>query len=978
MIADVFVSWLIGLVLDEGRKRLTIWILGTEQERALRQAAHAAIRRTARDLSSDDEQAARIEMVIGQVFAQPVPRGALAENATILEAILTGIGGQLAVLADPAVTGAGQSSAEPHGLSVQLLSEKLALYVLQEILDRGARGGPLQPLASQLNHDVTHLQGMRMIGMIGRLNALVERSLAQLDVRVAGSIQIPAAAIDALPSDIASFMGRQAELDQLMGGLPTGEYTGGVVRILAIDGMPGIGKTAFAVHAAHQLASGFPDGQLFLRMHGHTPGQLPVEPADALAALLLADGVAPQAIPAGTEARAVLWRQRMAGRKKLLVLDDAISSDQVRPLLPDTAGILVMITSRRRLAALPEALPVTLDTLTAANAAQLLVRLTGRSGMRPGDESVTDVVALCGYLPLAIRLMAGHLKHHPAWTAADLASELTSLTDRLELMVAENVSVAAAFDLSYRNLGAAQQQLFRRLGLHPGADLDVYACAALSGTDLASARRLVDDLYGYHLIEEPVRGRYRFHDLIRQRARVLAATDPVAETDAALSRLLDYYLFNARAANRHLARRTPTWEPDVIGSWSAAAPDLLSWEQAIAWMDLERLNLHAAADYAALHRLPYHAIAIPAATRSYLGLQGHWEQALILDQIALDSARNIDDRHAEASALTDLGTAQSDAGDYPAATTSLARALELYRGLGELLGVANSRTELNYVQSRTGDYSAATDSLIEALNLYRHLGDRLGEARVLTALGGVQVETDDYPAASVSLSRALQLYRDLQDRLGEAHVLNDLGIVRRETGDYPAAVAGLTQALKLYRDLHHRRGEANALQNLGAAQQEAEDYPAATASQTRALKLFRDLHSRLGEAFALDRLGTLQRIAGDYSAASSNLTRALELRRELGNPIGQAETLNNLGELSLAIGEPSNARTWHEQALTIATAIVSPLEKARALEGIGKCHLHEGTDGEAAAMLRQAFAIYQRIGSPNSRRVETVLHDRGL
>lgn len=978
MIADAFASWLIGLVLDEGRKRLILWILGTEQERALRQAAHVAIQRTARELSFDDERAAQIEMVIGQVFAQPVPRAALAENATILEAILTGIGGQLAVLADVEVTGAGQSSAELLGLSVRELSEKLATYLLQEILDRGARGGPLQPLAGQLNHDVTHLQGMQMIGMMGRLNALVEQCLARLDVHVAGPLQIPAAAIDALPSDVASFTGRQAELDRLMGALPAREYTGGVVQVDAIDGMPGIGKTAFAVHAAHQLASGFPDGQLFLRLHGHTPGQLPVKPGDALAALLLADGVAPQEIPAGTEARAGLWRQRMVGRKKLLVLDDAVSSDQVRPLLPDAAGTLVMVTSRRRLTALPEALPVTLDILKAADASQLFVRLTDRSGMLPGDDAVTDVVALCGYLPLAIRLMAGHLKHHPAWTAADLAAELGSLTDRLELMVAENVSVAAAFDLSYRNLGADQQQLFRRLGLHPGADLDVYACAALSDADLASARRLVDGLYGYHLIEEPVRGRYRFHDLIRQRARVLAATDPVAVTDAALSRLLDYYLFVAQAANRCLARRAPTWVPDVIGNWSASAPDLLTWEQTIAWMDTERLNLHAAADYAALHSLPGYAIAIPAATHSYLDLQGHWEQALILDQIALNSARNINDRHAEASALTDLGSAQRYAGDYPAATTSLARALGLYRDLGELLGVANARTELNFVQSSTGDYSAATASLIEALSLYRDLGDRLGEARALKALGAVQTKIDDYPAATANLSRALQLYRDLQNRLGEANVLNDLGILQRDTGDYPAAIVGLTHALKLYRELHDRRGEANALHNLGAAQQEAEDYPAATTSQTRALKLYRDLHSRLGEALALDRLGTLQRILGDYPAAASNLTRALELRRELGNPLGQAETLNNLGELSLAVGESSNARARHEQALTIATAIASPLEEARALEGIGKCHLHEGANGEAAATLRRALAIYQRIGSPNAWQVETILHGHGL
>jgi NB-ARC domain len=398
---------------------------------------------------------------------------------------------------------------------------------------------------------------------------------------------------------------------------------GGVVGIHAIDGMAGIGKTTFAVHAAHKLASRFPDGQIFLRLHGHTPGQPPTTPADALTTLLLMAGVPAQRIPAGTEARAGLWRDRVSGKKILLVLDDATSSEQVGPLLPGSAGTLVLVTSRRRLTALPEALPVTLDILEPGEAAELFVRLAARPGIHAKATGVPDVVRLCGYLPLAISLMAGQLKHHTTWTAAGLAADLASSQDRLAAMHAEGGSVAAAFDLSYRDLAPDRQRLFRRLGLQPGADIDAYAAAALAGTDLVTASVLLDDLYSHHLIDEPLRGRYRFHDLIREHARTLASADDHAECDKAIDQLMGYYLHTAHAADRHLARRTSTGLPAASGSPSSPAPQLSTRGQAAGWMDAERLNLQAAVDYAASHGWLSYAITIPIVMHGYLRTHGH-------------------------------------------------------------------------------------------------------------------------------------------------------------------------------------------------------------------------------------------------------------------------------------------------------------------------------------------------------------------
>ena len=300
-----------------------------------------------------------------------------------------------------------------------------------------------------------------------------------------------AAATRTLPHDVASFTGRDAELTQLLGAIDDLAADGGVVGIHAIGGMAGIGKTAFAVHAAHRLAPRFPAGQLFLPLHGHTPGQRPVEPADALASLLLTAGVAAAQIPPGLEARMALWRDRLAGQQQqlLLVLDDAAGSDQVRPLLPGTGGCLVLVTSRRHLTALDDARAISLDTLPPGEAAALLVRLAARPGLSPADPAVAEITRLCGYLPLAIGMVARQLHHHPAWSRPGGPPSWPRRVDRLELMATENLSVAAAFNLSYADLTADQQRLFRRLGLHPGADIDGYAAAALDGTDLAAARR---------------------------------------------------------------------------------------------------------------------------------------------------------------------------------------------------------------------------------------------------------------------------------------------------------------------------------------------------------------------------------------------------------------------------------------------------------------------------------------------------------
>jgi tetratricopeptide (TPR) repeat protein len=759
------------------------------------------------------------------------------------------------------------------------------------------------------------------------------RATPELPSPAAGSPGMqPTVALRTLPRDAVAFTGRARELDRLVTAVSSAA-AGGVFGIHAVDGMAGIGKTAFAVYAAHQLAARFPDGQIFLRLYAHTAGHRPVDPVEALATLLLTIGVAPQQIPPGLEARSGLWRDHLAGKKMLLVLDDAADSEQVRPLLPGAADCLVLVTSRRRLAALEEAAPISLGTLPPGEAADLFVRLAIRPSLQPGHHAVAEVTRLCGYLPLAIRLMAAGIRHHPAWTVTDLAAELAAARDRLAAMQAEDVSVTAAFDLSYKDLTGRQRRLFRRLGLHPGTEIDAYAAAAMDGTDLPTARRCLSELHDQNLIGEPARGRYRLHDLLREHARTLAAGDDAADRQASVDRLLDYYMHTAVTASRHAAWRTSIGGPPQPGLAPAWTPELRTEEEAITWLRTERANLHACIDYATTHARLTHAVCVLFAISDSLHNQGHWNEAVTFGQAVLAAACTIGDRQGQAWALAELGT----------------------------------------MQERTADYQAAAASLARALQLFGDLGDQRGQAWALNQLGIVQLLTGAYPAATAGLARALQLYRELGDRRGQAWALNKLSVVQRRTGDYPAATASLTQTLQLLGDLGDRRGQAWALDDLGAVRQLTGDLEAASASLRQALQLSSELGDRHCQAVVLRHLGMVQRRTGDYPAATASLARALQLYQDLGDRHGQAGASINLGDLLSASSDHNDALGYFAQALNTARDIGAPVLQARALEGIGRCHVRDGNAGRGTAHLQQALAIYQSIGAPEAKSVETAL-----
>jgi tetratricopeptide (TPR) repeat protein/transcriptional regulator with XRE-family HTH domain len=781
------------------------------------------------------------------------------------------------------------------------------------------------------------------------------------------------AATRTLPRDVASFTGRRRELRELT---DAAAGAGGVVSIHAIGGMAGIGKTAFAVHAAHALAGRFAGGQIFLPLHGHTPGCQPVSPADALASLLLTIGVPAGQIPADREARAGLWRDRVAGRQLLLVLDDAATSEQVRPLLPGAGGSLVLVTSRRRLTALEDAKTISLDTLPPGEAAELFVRLAVRPGLSSADPGVAEITRLCGFLPLAIGMLARQMYHHPAWTIPGRAAELAAAVDRLEQLATENLSVAAAFDLSYDDLTPGQQRLFRRLGLHPGADIDAYAAAALDGTPLAAARRGLEALYEQYLLTEPAPGRYRMHDLIREHARVLTGRlDPDDDRAQASGRLLDYYQHAAARAQALLALQARTAAPaPAAGNGPAAVPVLAGRDQALAWARAERASLLACLDQATTAGQHARVIALTAGLAGLLRNDGPWAEAITRHATAVQAARQLGDRLGEAGALTDLGDLRQLTGDWPGAARDLQEALGISRDIGDRLGQAAALMSLGVARGATGDYRGSGRILEESLGISRDIGDRDSQAYALLSLGVLRRMTGDYQGSARDLEESLRISRDIGSRIGQANALTFLGDVKPLTGDYPGAARDLQEALGIARDMGGRLGQANALTYLrGRVRLGTGDYPGAARDLQEALSIYQDIGHPLGQARALTFLERLRLRTGDHPGAAGDLQQALGIYRDLGNRDGEVNALNDFGTLSRTRGDLGQARSYHQQALDLARQLGAAPGEAHALAGLARCARAEGRTADAETGLRQALALFQRIGAVEAAEVSAEL-----
>lgn len=604
-----------------------------------------------------------------------------------------------------------------------------------------------------------------------------------------------------LPSAVPDFTGRHAELAHL-------ERITAASGVVAIDGMAGSGKTSFAVHAARRMAARFPDGQLFVDLDAHTAGREPVAAGAALEVLLRQLGVPSTRIPPDTDGRSALWRGELAERRAIAVLDNAANAAQVRPLLPDGPGSLVLVTSRRRLIDLDAAHALSLDALPPQDAEELF---TGIVGERAAAEpiAVLDVLQLCGFLPLAVRIAAARLHHRPKWTVGQVAARLRDQRRRLSELTAGDRSVAAAFTLSYRQLTGDQRRLFRLAGLHPGRDFDAWAVAALADVPVERADVLLEDLLDAHMLMQHEADRYTFHDLLRAHARSTAAEEESSEDrEAAVTRLLDHYRATAEKAVALLFPGRPSPSSTV-----ETAP-LADAEEALAWLDAERASLVAVDGAPHAHVTPLAALLSP-----YLFDYGHHSDSLALDERARVLARAEGDTVAEARATLGVGWMKLRRGDRDTARRDAEHALELYRSAGEAFGEARSLNLLGVVSWREGDCDAAGDWFHRALERYRASGDEAGETHALGNLGLALAGQGELAAAEEHLRLALDRYRAMGDGEGleAAIVLRQLAVVSLRRGHTEDAEKAHRDALDGFRRHGNTHEEADALNAFGEA-----------------------------------------------------------------------------------------------------------------------------------------------------------------
>ncbi|RAG83694.1 hypothetical protein DN069_20795 [Streptacidiphilus pinicola] len=699
-----------------------------------------------------------------------------------------------------------------------------------------------------------------------------------------------------LPVDTRVFTGRTEELSWLLqlGRRAADGSDSGMALIVGIDGMGGVGKSALAVHAAHELKGEFPDGQLYIDLHGHTPGVEPLAVAEALGQLLRSLGVAPALIPRDPEERAAAFQDRLAGTRTLLVLDNAAGLAEIRPLLPGKAGSLVLVTSRRRLSGLDDAHLRTLEPLPDAEARALLYAVAGPDRIPLNSPAVTELAALCGSIPLALRVAASRLRNHRSLQIEEIVAELRDEAGRA-------ATIDMVFASSLSALPASEQRLFRLLGLIPGPDFDATAVSWLLGDDIRNARYQLESLLDHNLLQQPSVGRYRFHDLARLFARSLATSldeKPGTEAEPARARLVDYYLYAAQVADRVLTRRNvpepclpPAPEPLPI-------PDLHDAESAQFWWRAEWANLWACANDTKTMRGRADAVAgFSTAVGAFALREGHWPQAAALHQQALERARTGGDIEAEARALTELGRTRLTQGAVRTARELHEQALPLYRDRGDRFGEADSLWELGRASHMGNDHEAAAALHQQALAIYRELGSIRGEANALWALGRSLRMRGELDSAAEHGRQALLHYRRIGDRQGIANGLWDLGRVADLRGDFEESVQLLEEVLGLYEELGSRVGEANALSCLGRALRRMGKLDDAAKRLEASLVLYEELSEPHGLTLSRHDLGLVRWGQGDLEDATRLLTLVSDTYRTYREPVGASRSLHELAQV---------------------------------------------------------------------------------
>lgn len=684
-----------------------------------------------------------------------------------------------------------------------------------------------------------------------------------------------------LPTAPAHFAGRMDELQEMTGLLEMTAGTVGTALISAIGGSAGVGKTALAVYWAHQAAGQFPDGQLYVSLRGFGPKAAPVKPQEALTGFLEAIQPAGVPIPTGLEAKASLYRSLLAGRRMLIILDNARDEEQVRPLLPASPGCLVLVTSRSQLTGLVAAegaRPLTLDMLTDADADLLLARHLGTDRTAAEPRATADLIRLCAGLPLALAITAARAAEHPRHPLAAAAAELRNVRSRLDVLDAGDAaaSVRAAFSWSYQSLTEPAARMFRLLGVHPGPDITAPAAASLAAVPGEQARRQLGELARAHLIAEHSAGRFALHDLLRAYAAEQAeVTDPDELRRAAVQRGLDHYLHTAQSAadivrdSASDAIILPPAQPGVI-------PERIAdYEQVMAWFSSEYRVLLAAVAQAASEGFDSHAWQLPWVLTTFLIRRGYWHDCAATLETALAAAQRLGDQQAQARVHHSLGRATTLLGCYRKARAHCQQSLEMYRQLGDRAGQGRAHHGIGMILERQGRFRQSLGHDLKALRLYRAAGDLACQAVALNNVGWCHAHVGDYRQAMTHCQKAIALFRERGDRCGEAAAWDSVGYTEHRFGRPSLAVASYQRAVALLLEPDERYLQATIRRHLGDAYQTVGDLRAAADAWRQATAILDEMHhpdARLVRA----KLADLDRLRGQrVPAADAGLSAAI-------------------------------------------------------------------------------------------------------
>ncbi|MFI5984724.1 BTAD domain-containing putative transcriptional regulator [Streptomyces sp. NPDC051555] len=706
-----------------------------------------------------------------------------------------------------------------------------------------------------------------------------------------------------LPYELPDFTGRHRELRHLLDRAATADG----VRIVAVDGMGGVGKTTLIVHAAHRLAASYPDGQLYIDLRGFTPGERPLAPGDAVRILLRALGTPDSAVPDDTGTQLALWQTTLVSRRLLVVLDNAADAAQIRPLLPVTPDCLVLVASRSRLLDLDGAHWTSLETLAPQDSAELLVRTLGEERVATAPEAAKSLASLCGHLPLALRIATARLHNRPRWTLEYFVDRLRGEDALLTELRSTERSVAMTIQLSYDALGAEHRRAFMLLGIHPGPDFDPPTAAALLGVEPRDAERILEDLLDSQLLLQHEAGRYAFHDLVRSFALSLWEESARNQKDTAVGKLLHYYLGATKEACRILfpGLRPIGYPPN------AGAPGLPSFPDARAarrWYDRESRNLQATVRLGQKHDLHRAASYLARNTVLHLHAQGAIRDFRELAEVAVAAARRSADPQALCLSLGNLASAHQILGEFPSTLVVAEEGLRVARSHGDRLSEGAFMDQLGWAHTALGNLSEGYDLLLQGIELHRELDSLRRESIALCNISSLHLWQGRSTEAILAAERAATLCRDVGEQEHERAALNDLAIAHLDRGEDTAAQKWLDRALALGENSAMPRNRAMSLALRAVLCQRRGQGEEASAHIGQALALVRPLGTATWQCEVENIAGLVHRHAGDYANALRLHRSAYQRALNIGYRIGMAHGLHGLESAETALGIQEAAR----------------------------------------------------------------------